>query len=72
MIARTKSRLVEDLRGVFPSAVRLRGEEYFESGRVDLEFGNAREVLATVHGARAYAVELASAGDTIEARCTAR
>jgi superfamily II DNA or RNA helicase len=70
VIAKTRSRLIENLRDVVPVAVRDRGQQYFDSGRVDLEFGNAREVLATVHGTRAYAVELARAGATIETLCT--
>jgi superfamily II DNA or RNA helicase len=62
--------LTSELSGEFDAAIRQRGADYFDSGRVRIESGSASRVVATVRGRSRYTVELERNGPEIVAACT--
>jgi superfamily II DNA or RNA helicase len=62
--------LTTRVRSQVTSNVRERGHEYYRSGAVRIEEGDARHVRAVVHGTEFYEVNLARSGKTVRAWCT--
>jgi superfamily II DNA or RNA helicase len=53
----------------FSSAVRSRGADYFQEGKVKITDGNDWEVYARVRGSRTYSVELSIDGNELFVHC---
>ena len=53
----------------FSKAIRSRGDDYFQEGRVKITNGSAWEVCARVRGKRTYRVNLEINGDELVVRC---
>jgi hypothetical protein len=61
--------LITELSSDFSKAVRSRGADYFQEGRVKITNGSGREVHARVRGSRDYRVDLEIEGNEIVVHC---
>jgi len=61
--------LITELSSDFSKAVRSRGADYFQEGRVKITNGSDREVHARVRGSRNYRVDLEIEGNEIVVHC---
>ena len=61
--------LITELSSDFSKAVRSRGADYFQEGRVKITNGSGREVHARVRGSRNYRVNLEIEGNEIVVHC---
>ncbi|HEY9436878.1 MAG TPA: SNF2-related protein [Blastocatellia bacterium] len=61
--------LITELSSDFSKAVRSRGADYFQEGRVKITNGSDREVHAKVRGSRNYRVDLEIEGNEIVVHC---
>src|SRR5215813_11840365 len=61
--------LITQFSSDFSSAVRSRGSDYFQEGRVKITDGSAWEVNARVRGSRLYNVELAIESSKFHVHC---
>src|SRR5689334_549804 len=62
--------LTTRVRNQVSKTIRERGHEYYRSGAVRIENGDARYVDATVHGTDFYNVTLSRSGKSLTAWCT--
>jgi superfamily II DNA or RNA helicase len=61
--------LITELSSDFSKAVRSRGADYFQEGRVKITSGSGREVHARVRGSRNYRVDLEIEGNELVVHC---
>jgi superfamily II DNA or RNA helicase len=61
--------LITELSSDFSKAVRSRGADYFQEGRVKITNGSAWEVYAMVRGGRTYRVNLEIEGNELVVHC---
>ncbi len=61
--------LITELSSDFSKAVRSRGADYFQEGRVKITYGSGREVHARVRGSRNYRVDLEIEGNELVVHC---
>src|SRR5215471_17025203 len=61
--------LITELSSDFTKAVRSRGADYFQEGRVKITNGSAWEVNARVRGGRNYRVNLEIDGNELTVHC---
>jgi len=61
--------LITELSSDFSKAVRSRGADYFQEGRVKITNGSGSEVHARVRGSRNYRVDLEIEGNEIVVHC---
>src|SRR5215470_10793969 len=61
--------LITQLSSDFSSAVRSRGADYFQEGRVKITKGSDWEVYARVRGSRIYKVDLEIEGNELIVHC---
>ncbi|HEY7182337.1 MAG TPA: LAGLIDADG family homing endonuclease, partial [Blastocatellia bacterium] len=61
--------LITELSSDFSKAVRSRGDDYFQEGRVKITTGSDWEVYARVRGSRNYRVDLAIEGNDLIVHC---
>ncbi|MBO0861531.1 MAG: SNF2 helicase associated domain-containing protein [Chloracidobacterium sp.] len=61
--------LITELSSDFSRAVRSRGGDYFQEGRVKITTGSDWEVYAKVRGSRTYRVDLAIDGSALIVHC---
>ncbi|MGH9767464.1 MAG: SNF2-related protein, partial [Blastocatellia bacterium] len=61
--------LITELSSDFSSAVRSRGSDYFQEGRVKINQGSDWGVYARVRGSQTYEVDLSIEGDELVVHC---
>src|SRR5215813_10263182 len=61
--------LITELSSDFSSAVRSRGSDYFQEGRVKIKTGSDWEIYAKVRGSRTYNVDLSIEEDELVVHC---
>jgi superfamily II DNA or RNA helicase len=61
--------LITELSSDFSKAVRLRGADYFQEGRVKITNGSEWEVCARVRGRRTYRVDFEIEGNELAVHC---
>src|SRR5215468_3220550 len=61
--------LIRQLSSDFSSAVRSRGSDYFQEGRVKITDGSDWEVFARVRGSRIYRVDLSLEAHGLVVHC---
>src|SRR5262245_38500226 len=61
--------LITEFSSDFSSAIRSRGSDYFQEGRVRIKTGSEWEVYARVRGTREYEVDLSIEDDELVVHC---
>src|SRR5215475_13733084 len=61
--------LITELSSDFSRAVRSRGVDYFQEGRIKITTGSDWEVYAKIRGSRIYRVDLAVEGSALIVHC---
>src|SRR5215467_3953338 len=61
--------LITEFSSDFSSAIRSRGSDYFQEGRVKIKSGSEWELYAKVRGSRVYEVDLSIEGEELIVHC---